>query len=92
MATIIILRSDRACFSSVGADLVDSVGDGGTVVTTEMFVNVVTWPLEFEVVAVSVIVLVLAREEVEDVVNNVLVEEAPVEEEVVVDASGVELV
>jgi hypothetical protein len=57
-----------------------------------MFVNVVTWPLEFEVVAVSVIVLVLAREEVEDVVNNVLVEEAPVEEEVVVDASGVELV
>jgi hypothetical protein len=41
--------------------------------------------------AVSVIVLVLAREE-EGVVDDVLVEEARSEEEVVVDVSEVELV
>lgn len=60
-------------------------------VTTEMLVKVVTWPLESEVMAVSVIVLVLAREE-EDVVNDLLVEEAPVEVVVVLGSSELELV
>lgn len=50
-----------------------------------------TWPLESEVMAVSVIVLVLAREE-EDVVNDLLVEEAPVEVVVVLGSSELELV
>jgi len=62
--------------------------------TTEMLVKVVTWPAEFEVMAVSLIVLVLAREVVEDAV-----EEVPMEvliemlvEEALENASEVELV
>jgi hypothetical protein len=36
---------------------------------------VMTWPSESEVVAVSVIVLVLARKEVDDAVDDVVAEE-----------------
>lgn len=56
-----------------------------------MLVKVVIRPSEFEVMAVSVIVLVLAREE-EDVVDDLLVEEAPVEVVVVLGSSELELV
>jgi hypothetical protein len=45
------------------------------VVTTETLVMVMTWPSESEVVAVSVIVLVLARKEVDDAVDDVVAEE-----------------
>ena len=55
-------------------------------VTTEMLVKVVIRPSEFEVMAVSVIVLVLAREE-EDVVDDLLVEVV-----VVLGSSELELV
>lgn len=44
-------------------------------VTTETLVMVMTWPSESEVVAVSVIVLVLARKEVDDAVDDVVAEE-----------------
>jgi hypothetical protein len=40
-----------------------------------MLVMVMTWPSESEVVAVSVIVLVLARKEVDDAVDDVVSEE-----------------
>jgi hypothetical protein len=40
-----------------------------------MLVMVMTWPSESEVVAVSVIVLVLARKEVDDAVDDVVAEE-----------------
>lgn len=50
--------------------------------TMEMLVKVETWPAELEVMAVSVMVLVLPEEETEDPVDDVLVEEVPNEEEV----------
>ena len=76
-ARIVNLRSCWACFSPVGDVEIDFVGDGDTVVTTEMLVMVVTWPSESEVVTVSVIVLVLALAgaEVEDLVDDVVSEE-----------------
>jgi hypothetical protein len=73
-ARIVNLRS-WASLSPVGDVEIDFVGDGGTVVTTEMLVMVVIWPSESEVVAVSVIVLVLAGVEVEDFVDEVVSEE-----------------
>jgi len=93
-ARIVNLRSCWACFSPVCDVEADFVGDGGTVVTTEMLVMVMTWPSESEVVAVSVIVLVLARAEVEDVVDDVVAEggSGSVEKNVSVESSEKELV
>lgn len=45
-----------------------------------MLVKVETWPAKLEVMAVSVMVLVLPQEETEDPVDDVLVEEVPNEE------------
>lgn len=86
---IINLWSGPACPSPDGAVDTDSVGDGGTVVTTEMLVMVETWPAEFEVMAVSVIMLVLARKEVENAVKEKSVE---VSVEVIAEVLKVEVV